>query len=158
MKASFENSVSVLVRAYMNGTLEHANCYACAVGNLVVAAKRLTFIRDERDGLMTLESLNANNEAGANWFDVALRDRKKKDWMNTLSSDCLSEIQSTGYTIPQILRIERAFESADFREGDWMFNGLMAVVDVLADIHGVDLSVKETAIGQFKEVQALKLV
>jgi hypothetical protein len=30
-----------------------------------------------------------------------------------------------------------------------MLNGLMKVVDVLADIHGVDLSVKESAKLQF---------
>ncbi len=28
---------------------------------------------------------------------------------------------------------------------DWMFNGLMAVVDVLADIHGINLEAKEEA-------------
>jgi hypothetical protein len=37
MKATFENSVDVLVKAYLNDTLEHGQCHACAVGNLICA-------------------------------------------------------------------------------------------------------------------------
>ena len=44
MKATFENSVSVLVRAYMNDTLIHGNCFACAVGNLIVDANKYTYV------------------------------------------------------------------------------------------------------------------
>lgn len=31
----FNHSVNVLVKAYLNNTLAHSTCYACAVGNLV---------------------------------------------------------------------------------------------------------------------------
>ena len=51
-------------------------------------------------------------------------------------------IAESGYSVDELARIEFAFESVPLGE-DRMFKGLMAVVDVLSDIHGVDLSVKE---------------
>ena len=38
MKATFSNSVDILVKAYFNDTLRHGNCLACAVGNLMQAS------------------------------------------------------------------------------------------------------------------------
>lgn len=38
MKATFENSVDVLVKAYMNGTLMHGDCERCAVAVVDVLA------------------------------------------------------------------------------------------------------------------------
>ena len=38
MTATFENTVDILVRAYLDGTLFKGNCCACAVGNLCAAA------------------------------------------------------------------------------------------------------------------------
>lgn len=56
-------------------------------------------------------------------------------------------IDQTGYSEVELAKIEFAFESADegSTEDENMFNGLMAVVDVLAEIHGVDLTSKEQA-------------
>jgi hypothetical protein len=56
------------------------------------------------------------------------------------------EIDSTGYSVKDLAKIEFAFETAQKgnTEDDWMFNGLMAVIDVLAEIHNIDLiTVKE---------------
>lgn len=58
------------------------------------------------------------------------------------------EAESTGYTYEEIAKIENAFEWGwDDKFGqetdDDGYLGLMAVVDVLADIHGIDLTTRE---------------
>lgn len=148
MKASFENSVSVLVRAYMNGTLYACDCTKCAIGNLVAWANNL---KSKKDFYRHPSWIGRVLMLGWEPYYTVLHFHRPE-------SNNHPHIKATGYTSAQLLRIEDAFmDHADLYDGD-NFNGLMAVVDVLADIHGVDLSVKETAIGQFKEVQALKLV
>ncbi len=45
-KSLYDKTVSILVDAYMNDTLQHGNCFACAVGNIVAAncdVKTFTF-------------------------------------------------------------------------------------------------------------------
>jgi len=37
-KKLFDRTVSILSKAYLNDTLRHGDCYACAVGNLVCHA------------------------------------------------------------------------------------------------------------------------
>lgn len=151
MKATFEKSVDVLVKAYLNDTLEHGNCYACAVGNLVVSAMNYHYTKRKfphgcsGSELTTREAIENDNEAGGYWYSPH----------PGVMSEAIREVRSTGYTNDDIIEIERAFEGVDGR-GDKMFNGLMAVVDILAEIHNVDLSVKEQAIGQFVTVQKEK--
>lgn len=126
MRPTFENTVDILVKAYLNDTLQHGNDCACAVGNLICAANGL--------------------DPKINWHPkwhkafrcgggLRYREEGKK------------EVRSTGYSVTEIIQIEKAFEGADDDGGDdeWMFNGLMAVVDVLASIHNIDLSQKEEA-------------
>jgi hypothetical protein len=149
MKPTFEQTVDVLVRAYMNDELAHRICSACAVGNIVAAA------------LGTRPKVIG----GPTVFDNNLfEDGTRTDWYDAMiGSHCrgIDQIHKTGYTVSEIKQIEHAFEHAPGEpEGDgmfpgkttdpvWMFNGLMAVVDVLAEIHGVDLTAKESAKLQF---------
>lgn len=157
MKATFEKSVDVLVRAYMNDTLERRNCYACAVGNLVAAANGYRYMECTDNGdnhffshkLALVENNGSYNRGsvGGNWFAVI-----SSEGENELSK---IEIDSIGYTNKEIKDIEEAFERAS-SEDDAMFNGLLAVVDVLAEIHNIDLSVKDTALGRFSEIHATK--
>lgn len=149
MKSSFENSVNVLVRAYLNDTLEHCNCFACAVGNLVVAACGYNydkeFIREQSSvgfkyPLVTKEHSSCKTMAGGSWYPL---------YDGNSNADSGMEIASTGYTVEQLRQIENAFEDHAYGPGDNNFSGLMAVVDVLADIHGVDLSTKESAKAMF---------
>jgi hypothetical protein len=137
MKPTFEKTVDILVKAYLNDTLEHGNCYACAVGNMVAAANGYTYNRDDF-------SLKWSNERMPVWIDpvwLGYVDRHHRSFERAKS-----EAESTGYTIDEIARIEEAFEYADRhgqdRDG---YNGLMAVVSVLAEIHGVSLEEKERA-------------
>lgn len=138
MKATFENSVDVLVSAYLHDELEHGDCAACAVGNLVKA------------------QCGTFDSSSFNWYDFAIVKRRNSALYSEKNIQfAKDQIKATGYTIKQIIAIENAFERAS-PCGDYMFNGLMAVVDVLADIHQVDLSTKESAVLQFSEIHAMK--
>lgn len=133
----FNHSVSVLVKAYLNGTLRHGDCNACAVGNLICASLGTQHRK------MFWAYVFATCRSGERLFDES-----------GYYGEAKIEIDSTGYTIHELALIENAFEKTalynEFQDqvGDkegQMFNGLMAVVDVLADIHGIDLTAKEHA-------------
>lgn len=165
MKPSFENSLSILVQAYFNGTLEHANCSACAVGNLIAHAK----------GLKPVPSSEIKPKH--NW---RFSDGSFPEWQRVFCSDipgvqsrradnyygaAKEQIDSTGYSWKELARIEEAFELASDRGGmdhqsdaykdKQRFDGLMKVVDVLADIHQVDLSIREEAKAMFVKTPAI---
>lgn len=151
MKATFENSLSVLVLAYINDTLTHLNCTACAVGNLIAAAHGCKMVADEKMGRGYFQWIDENGQ------------RKFVHWLRSVTTifrdeDQEQDILWTGYSVEELRQIESAFEKSNKGNtlDEWMFNGLIAVVDVLAEIHGVDLTVKENAIGQFQKVHATK--
>lgn len=125
----FNHSVSILVKAYSNGTLNRMDCTACAVGNLIVG----------------------------NGIDLR---RTQSKWHNYIHMNfCLDsgdyftaiqQIEITGYTADQLGSIEKAFMNGsevdfDMWSSERNFEGLMAVVDVLAEIHNIDLTVKDEA-------------
>ena len=89
---------------------------------------------------------------------LLIGDYPPQNWVSDviaeLERDAREVIDSSGYTIDQLAKIENAFESAPQgnTEEEYMFNGLMAVVEVLAKIHGIDLETKEKAKLQFKRV------
>lgn len=122
--ASFENTVNILVKAYLNDKLRFMDCAACAVGNIISGSG------------YTLTS----HDVGLNGWFRYLRDRN-----NCCERLAEEQIAITGYTPQQLSNIEHAFETTPYSYGDRMFNGLMNVIDVLAIIHNVDLSVKESA-------------
>lgn len=46
-KELFDKTIGILVNAYLNDTLENANCHACAVGNLVATNCGYEMIQSE---------------------------------------------------------------------------------------------------------------
>ncbi len=133
MEISFEKSVDILVKAFLNDTLQHMNCHACAVGNLIADANQLTYDRSSHPIII------ARRKDGTSF---------PMDWYGQHEDGELGmkEMLSTGYKPHEIWKIERAFESAVGEDKDQqMYDGLMRVVNVLSDIHSVDLSVKEEA-------------
>ncbi len=135
MKATFENSVNVLVKAYLDDTLQHNNCHACAVGNLVAAACGYRYEGQSRKLYMGYHQ--------PHWYTALIYGIRN-------DKEIKSQVESTGYLLDDLRKIEGAFEGADRPENgptkeDIMFAGLMAVVEVLADIHGIDLTTKEKA-------------
>lgn len=142
-RPSFDHTVSILVKAYLNDTLEHGKCEACAVGNIVHAAGFPRYNTGECEAMKP--------DSCGNWKGVfvttggiqKMRHAVDKDWEQI----GLRMIEATGYTVEELAWVEYAFETAPKgkSDDDWMLNGLMTVVDVLASIHNVDLSTKEQA-------------
>jgi len=165
MKATFENSVDVLLKAYLNDTLEHGNCYACAVGNLVANGLNRTLIKDWQEKRYKWQGTNFHCDypSKQGWAKVFCTIGTPIYYTQYLRPDSYrgiakEQIDSTGYTWRQLAKVEKAFESAKYgaNEDDYMFNGLMAVIDVLAEIHGIDLTVRESAKVPFKAEFELK--
>lgn len=135
----FKETVGILVNAYLNDELRHGLCHACVVGNLVAHHKGVK---------PSFADCTTSFDDGSHplWQSLFATMHGKQ----TIKKECLedkrimAEINSTGYNWHDLARIELAFETAP-TSGDYMFNGLMAVVEVLAEIHNVDLSVKESA-------------
>lgn len=131
----FHYTVNVLVKAYLNDTLEHSNCFACAVGNMIADSMNLKYCKQPRHW----HELQWESGMNAAWYDFLIDGSNKEEAM--------IQIRSTGYSLSEIKEIEWAFEHAyrgDSKD-EYMFNGLTAVVDVLADIHGIDLTTREEA-------------
>lgn len=146
-QAKFDHTVQVLVQAYLNDTLEKDNCQACAVGNLIAHAAGAVYVR---------KTSNYNG-------DLLLEAQPRiVDWLGAIctSEDCDQQLDkrvylaqpgikaafdSTGYSFEELAQIEYAFESHDgdnplASDAERQYAGLMGVVDVLAEIHGLDLT------------------
>jgi hypothetical protein len=160
----FNHTVNVLVKAFFEETLVHANCYACAVGNIVADSigTKVVKVRNELHDITwenrePYPALGGTFEPGwgavfstsDDWDDYTDKSTKVQsiDEKYLLSSPrARFHIDSTGYTWQELARIEFAFENVKgSTETKRMFKGLMKVVDVLADIHGIDLKAKEEA-------------
>jgi hypothetical protein len=149
-RPTFDQTVSVLVKAYLNDTLVHGACSACAVGNIVAAATGKQALINETS-CTGFENHYWSDGSKIHWWDVfstCCGGQRKEP--TRYHSSARKEIDATGYTWQELARIEFAFETApgnmgNYRDEVWMFNGLMSVIDVLATIHNVDLTVKESA-------------
>jgi hypothetical protein len=139
----FNETVGILVKAFLNDELEHSECSACAVGNIIRA-----------NGIV----LNRDRHA-TNWLLLIDRDIRNVPHNYLDEKEAILQISSTGYSAYELHLIELAFEStvvnysedgADIEK--WNFDGLMNVVECLAQIHNIDLSTKEKAKSLFVKV------
>jgi hypothetical protein len=142
-KALYEKTVSILVDAYMNDTLVHGNCAACAVGNICGAYgfPEPSFPFYEGPTRESWSELFYTASTGQFINASALKD-----------PNVMKVINATGYHWKQLAQIERAFEMAPrgSSSDEWMFNGLMAVVEVLDLIHeNIDPAVTESSKKRF---------
>jgi len=130
-KQLYDKTVGILVDAYFNDTLKHNYCTACAAGNIVAANMGFAFTG------LAWRSENKTYEMPY-WNHVFLtstfRQRRCPKWY---VGEAKLQIDSTGYTWQELAKIEYAFETAQKGNSDdeWMFNGLMSVIDVLDIIH-----------------------
>ncbi len=121
-KEQFNNSIKVLVKAYFEGTLGHGKCCACAVGNLIASALGYKF----NDRFLWTD--DKEHVLSTGWYNMVLD--------NTETETGLKQINSTGYSIAEIILIEKAFEADVITEEDEDgYKGLCAVFDVLVKIH-----------------------
>lgn len=124
--ALFNKTISILVKAYQNDTLEHGICSACAVGNLCNGSGAWSHVFYTCTGGQIIKR--------GNYFG----------WIK-------ETIDATGYTWQELAKIEYSFETA--KKGstheEWNFNGLMAVCDALMKIHEATPEETESAKLQF---------
>lgn len=148
MKPSFDHTVSILVKAYLNDTLIPGDCMSCAVGNLIVhSGYPLCFDKNSENG--------SDETSWLKYIDYFLRKRCWGPPSRKEEEVGLLQINSTGYTPKEIEKIEYAFEYVvdfdDYADDDILCR-LLSVVDVLAEIHGIDLQTKESAKLQFVKI------
>lgn len=132
-KELFDRTIGILVNAYFKGTLEHYNCCACAVGNLVAANCGYTY----NESMKYNEAPAVNKDYG--WAALfATTDRIQKYKPENIGMPATKyQIDSTGYSHKELMKIEFSFEY-DFFHGFTeaeLFKGLMNVVDTLMQIH-----------------------
>ncbi len=136
----FDRTISILVKAYFNDTLQHQYCACCAVGNLVAANMGYSVQKKSNvfSGYIT-----------PCWTECTFNGNLKTTDINELSTAAQIQINATGYTPYEIHIIEKAFESVIMNEDrkvlmayklnnmdeKWQVNGLMAVCDALMQIH-----------------------
>ena len=133
----YRKTVDILVQAYMNDTLQHSNCHACAVGNLVSANIGIEKFITKPDGLLIWSNgIPFWNDVHMFMSSVGIQNIDQTQYKD----EAKNQIDATGYTWQQTAEIEKAFESALYgnSEDEWMLNGLMAVIDVLDKIHEVN--------------------
>lgn len=149
----FHKTVNILVQAYLNNSLIHCDCSACMVGNLVASNM----------GIKMSVAENYFNIIGAEWIGeephwhkvfYTQPDTKKQIFKKTsYRGKAKKQIESTGYSLKELAKMEYVFETApgfkttnyDPQDEEWMFNGLMAVIDVLCDIHEMNDEAKQEA-------------
>ena len=132
----FNHTVSRLVTWSLKDELKHGDCAKCVVGNLCGGQSiwKYLFMTDEY-GVQRAQRIQFFTA-----FNLGFNSSEE------LLSNAVALCESTGYSVEELARIEKTFElSGGVTVEERMFNGLIAVVDVLADIHKVDLSVKEEA-------------
>jgi hypothetical protein len=142
----FAKSVSILVQAYQNDTLIAGDCAACAVGNLIMGnnCDLKLVVKEKVNNWWTIYNWAVNGEQ--------LHKSVKHQWMWKISGIpqlfpeydevvAQQQIDSTGYTLAELQRIEHAFEHCRPSTEDAMFERLEAVYNVLCSIHGgVDMT------------------
>jgi hypothetical protein len=128
MTKRFDNAIKTGVRAFFDGTLKKGLCSACMVGNIC-----------------------GGNPAWSYVFATATNGVQLTNAVNYFGA-VKEVIDNTGYAWQDLARIEKAFEqNTKIQSGLYsihtqseimqdQFNGLMAVVDVLMELDGMDKS------------------
>lgn len=127
----FEKTVGILTRAYINGTLQSTNCCACAVGNMIADAQGFTFVDEDFAGRGFLGWKEVNTNATADWLRVLSYDNSGCEDIDVGTG----WLRSTGYDEDQLRAIERAFEDNTEMFQEDTYDGLVAVYNLLLEIH-----------------------
>lgn len=145
----FRNTVDILVQAFFNETLAAGSCSACAIGNILAESNDTEVVRSD--------------DGGFGWAAD-----KDAAWVSSRAIgqvDVHPELDAP-YSTEELTRIEAAFERAvqldhleyaqypDSAVVEDQFRGLMAVVDVLEDIHDVEEETEDVR-DQFRNHPAL---
>lgn len=155
-REKFFETVGILVEAYMNGVLMHGNCAACAVGNIIAAKLRCKIAPFENAFGEEFYSWERGGQQLTPVWGLVFITGSDGPVQNPEAyiGNCKLQIDASGYSWQDLARIEVAFERAAHYDGNGkllnapdeaMFDGLMAVTNVLAEIHGINLEERESA-------------
>lgn len=134
----FHRTVGILVKAYLNDTLEYTDCKACAVGNLVAFGLGISLKKVGK----SIES--SDPEYVGDWLNAMYPGKGISGVrLNMINGNIKTEIDITGYSVYDLANIEKAFHDGveDMDKPDYNFNGMMSVVNSLQEIH--DASTEE---------------
>lgn len=146
----YNKTVDILVQAYFDNTLVHGNQCGCAVGNIVASNMGIKIFKGRRGQVFWSKEAKIWKDAA--WYGYITHASPQEKEFEYSISKAKNQIKKTGYSFSEIGQIEGAFERADFgaSEEDFMFNGLMAVIDVLDEIHeNKDTNVSQTTKNKF---------
>lgn len=139
-KELFDKTVAILMKAYFENTLEHTNCYACAVQNLVVANMGMSIVPKPKSHPLVdcdtvnfvIKGISYEKTLVSSLGEISLKEA-------ALTKFQIKQMISTGYNYDELTEIERAFEGVHKRdyttEDAYMYAGLMAVIDYLMVLH-----------------------
>lgn len=154
----YNKTVDILVQAYFEGTLEHGNCYACAVGNIIAANCGYRFLRYSNENKdIYWKGFTPYNQ---DWTETIREKGKNPSWFSFVKNPhitfnkelAIQQVNSTGYTKQELFKIETAFENYKENTEDSMFDGLMSVINCLDEIHeNTDTNVTEQTKIKFKK-------
>lgn len=133
--ALYKRTVDILFDAYFNDTLEHGNCFACAVGNMVAANMNIELVIQPDSRRLRWKNFS-HNDGYKTWYRAIGVGMFTE---NLVTENIQSQIFSTGYSGYELAKIELSFEASEvgFSIDDYIFNGLVAVLEVLKEIHAV---------------------
>ena len=134
----FHKTISILVKAYQKGTLIHGSCHACAVGNLVAHCTNREVIIVDPDFKEAAWSYGGLPRWNSVFMTSSLAGQNIREYY--YEGEAKREIDSTGYSLYELAKIEKAFESVEVEieqenSDQHQFDGLMSVVDALMEIH-----------------------
>ena len=135
----YNKTIDILVQAYLNDTLAHGTFTACAVGNICAANMGTEVVKlDGSRNKFKWANHHIAPSMGSGWPLVFVTSEYcQRINMDEFAFLAEKQIKSTGYAVLELAQIEFAFETASKGNSsdEWMFNGLMAVIDVLDKIH-----------------------
>lgn len=126
----YHKTVDILVQAYFNDTLQHTNCFACAVGNICAANSDIKYKITDYGEMVWAGYEDRDIYITPTYYCLS----NSFDTFRLVPVDVEYIRKRTGYSWDELSEIEFAFENCDSK-GDWMFDGLMAVIDALDRIH-----------------------
>lgn len=131
-KELFDRTVSILVNAYQNDTLEYEDCKACAVGNLVCYSNGSELKRIGNK----IENIGKYWSGGWSSIISCGEGKVNTDYSGEFNKTKEKELLNTGYTLNQLAKIELIFaKNRPYEAEDPNFVGLMAIIDYLMIIH-----------------------
>lgn len=173
----YKSSCDKLFKAYFDNTLKHGDCRAYAVGNILesgdwkclfltatdIFGRHKTEDATKEDMYMVWKSsIFTRGPEAVSIYRLIIAGRE--DLIETaeeMKREARELINASGYTVEELMRIERTFEVADKGTSaeDHMYNGLVAVLDVLKDIHQVeDDHLEKTRFKAHHELKVKELV